>query len=173
MSDTAMTVVAIALAATLLFVFPLLATANDTDTQSRDLVESATTQFVQDITNTGKITSSKYQSYLDTITSTGTDFDVNMEVQELDESSSKKTTTAVSSKVGELSTTSKYTSQIVDELNSNGSVILKKGDSISVTAKNKGSTVGQTLEKVFYKITGNNNYKVEASASGMVSVNGN
>ena len=56
MSDTLVTVVAIALAAILMFVFPLMTMSDRTDDVSQLTVDTATTEFVDEIRTTGKIT---------------------------------------------------------------------------------------------------------------------
>ena len=60
MGDTLITIVAIALAAILMFVFPLMTMADRTDDVSQLAVETATTEFVDDIRLTGKLTQDKY-----------------------------------------------------------------------------------------------------------------
>lgn len=173
MNDTVMTVVAIFLAATLMFMFPLMSTADRSDDISQQAVQTATTEFVDNIRSTGKITQDKYNSFVETIASTGNSFDVEMEVQVLDENASKKTTQASSSKVGENYYYSEYTSQIESEMASNkGTYKLKQGDIVSVTVKNTNKTISQILKNFMYKVTGNNTYNITASHSGIVNVNG-
>ena len=59
MSDTLVTIVAIGLAAVLMFVFPLMTMSDRTDDVSKLTVETATTEFVDKIRTTGKITPDK------------------------------------------------------------------------------------------------------------------
>ena len=54
------TIVAIALAAVLMFVFPLMTMSERTDDISQLVVSTATTEFVDEIRTTGKITPEKY-----------------------------------------------------------------------------------------------------------------
>lgn len=56
MGDTLITVVAIALAAILMFVFPLMTMSDRTDDVSKLAVQTATTDFVDDVRTTGKLT---------------------------------------------------------------------------------------------------------------------
>jgi hypothetical protein len=172
MSDTAMSVIAIFLAAILMFIFPLMSTADRTDDISQQAVQTATTEFVDNIRSTGKITQDKYDSFVSTIAETGNSYDVEIEAQKLDESSKKKTAIASQSKVGENSYYSEYTSQIEGELGSNGEYDLKEGDLISVTVKNTNKTISQLLKNFFYSVTGNNTYNIAAQHSGIVNVNG-
>ena len=71
MSDTLITVIAIALAAVLMFVFPLMTMSDRTDDVSQLTVETATTEFVDDVRTTGKITEAKYNKFTESIGATG------------------------------------------------------------------------------------------------------
>ena len=120
MSDTLVTVVAIGLAAILMFVFPLMTMSDRTDDVSQLTVDTATTEFVDEIRTTGKITQDKYSKFLETIGSTGNTYDVEMELQVLDENPGKKTTQTTRDKIGENVYYSVYTSQIKDKLEKDG-----------------------------------------------------
>lgn len=172
MNDTAMSVIAIFLAAILMFIFPLMSTADRTDDISQQAVQTATTEFVDNIRSTGKITQDKYDNFVSTIAETGNSYDVEIEAQKLDETSRKKTAIASQSKVGENSYYSEYTSQIEGEIGNNGEYDLKEGDLISVTVKNTNKTISQILKNFFYSVTGNNTYNIAAQHSGIVNVNG-
>lgn len=173
MSDTVVTVLAIFLAAILMFIFPLMSTSDRTDDITTQAVESATTDFVDEIRSTGKITQDGYDNFVQTISSTGNSYDVEMEVQVLDDNPGKKVTEAEYTKVGENYYYSKYTTQILDEVNSDaGAMYLKQGDMVTVSVKNTNRTIGTILRDFFYSITGNNSATVTASHSGIVNVNG-
>ena len=101
MSDTLITVVAIALAAVLMFVFPLMTMSDRTDDVSQLSVETATTEFVDDVRTTGKLSLDKYSKFVENIQATGNSYDVEMEVKTLDENPGKKTTQADATKIGE------------------------------------------------------------------------
>lgn len=171
MNDTLMSVIAIFLAAILMFIFPLMSTADRTDDIAQQAVQTATTDFVDDIRSTGKITQDKYDSFVSTIAETGNSYDVEIEAQKLDASSRKKTAATAQSKVGENSYYSEYTSQIEDEIGKKGEYDLKEGDLISVTVKNTNKTISQILKNFFYSTTGNNTYNIAAQNSGIVNVN--
>ena len=159
MSDSVMTVVAIFLAAILMFIFPLMSTADRGDDISQQVVQTATTEFVDDIRSTGRITNDKYESFYQ------------MQVEVLDENSNKKTTQASSSKIGENYSYTDYTSQIVDKIENEGQYKLKEGDIISVTVRNTNQTISQILKNFMYRVTGNGNYVIAAQHSGIVNVN--
>lgn len=172
MGDSLITIVAIFLAAILMFVFPLMAMSERTDDVSQLAVQTATTDFVDNIRNTGKLTSSDYDKFLSTITSTGNSFEVDIEIQILDENPGVKTTQAEMTKIGENLYYNLYTSQVEEKLNNNGKITLKEGDMVSVTVKNTNQTISQMLKNFFYQLSGNDTYQITAQNAGIVNVNG-
>ena len=74
MGDSLITVVAIFLAAILMFIFPLMSLAERTDDISSLAVQTATTEFVDEVRTTGKMTLDDYEGYLSDISSTGNSF---------------------------------------------------------------------------------------------------
>ena len=172
MNDSVMTVVAIGLAAVLMFMFPLMSTADRSDDISQQVVQTATTEFVDNVRSTGKITQDKYNSFTETIAATGNAFDVDMEVQIVDESANKKTTQVQSSKVGENYYYSEYNTQIEAKLAETCTYTLKQGDIISVSVKNSNQTISQVLKNFIYRVSGSNTYNIAAADSGIVNVNG-
>lgn len=170
MGDTLITVVAIVLAATLMFVFPLMTMSNRADDVSQLSVQSLTTQFVDDVRTTGKITSDKYNKFVENIHSTGNTYDVEIEVKVRDENPGKKTTQANSKKIGEDVYYSIYTTQIENTLKNNNTYNLKEGDIVSVSVKNTNTTMSQQLSGgTSTQLTGT----IAGEASGIVTANGN
>ena len=172
MSDTLITVIAIGLAAVLMFVFPLMTMSDRTDDVSQLAVETATTDFVDEVRTTGKITPDKYSKFIESIGSTGNTYNVEMQIQVLDENPGKKTTQTTKDKIGENVYYSVYTSQIQDVLNSNNTYKLKEGDIFSVNVKNTNQTLAQQLKNFFYTVVGNDTYTIAASHGGMVTATG-
>lgn len=175
MGDTLITVVAIALAAILMFVFPLMTMSDRTDDVSQLTIETATTEFVDDVRATGKLTMDKYSKFVENISSTGNSYDVEMEVKVLDENPGKKTTQAEATKIGENVYYSMYTSQILDSIDAksgNKILALKEGDIFSANVKNTNTTLSQQLKNFFYSVTGNDTYSIAASHAGIVTANG-
>lgn len=168
MSDTLITVVAIVLAATLIFVVPLMTMADRFDTTSKAEVEAILTDFVEDIRTTGKITQEKYDKFLENLSATGYTFGTDMEVKVLDENPGKKTLQTAKDKIGENVYYSEYTTQILDELEKYGCKNLKTGDMILVKVRNTDTTLSQQMKQFMYKIVGNDNASVVASKAGMV-----
>ena len=172
MSDTLITVIAIALAAVLMFVFPLMTMSDRTDDVSQLAVETATTDFVDEVRTTGKITPDKYNKFIENIGSTGNTYNVEIEVQHLDENPGKKSSLTSVDKIGENAYYSVYTSQIEEVLNNNKNYNLKEGDMFSVSVKNTNQTLAQQLKNFFYTVVGNDTYTIAASHGGMVTATG-
>lgn len=172
MGDSFITIIAIFLAALLMFIFPLMAMADRSDDVSTLAVQTATTDFVDKIRTTGKITLDEYDKYVQTLGSTGNSFDVDIELQILDENPGVKTTQAEMTKIGENLYYNKYTNQVEEDLNKKGKISLKEGDRVSVTAKNTNQTISQILKNFFYQIAGNDTYNIVAQHGGIVTVNG-
>ena len=161
MGDTLITVIAIVLAAVLMFVFPLMTMSDRTDDVSQLAVETAM---------------DKYSNFVETISATGNTYEVQMEVQVLDENPGKKTTQAESTKIGENVYYTMYTSQILDTINPSSGVTqtlaLKEGDIFSASVRNTNSTLSQQLKNFFYSVTGNDTYTIAAEHAGIVTANG-
>ena len=175
MGDSLITIVAIVLAAILMFVFPLMAMSDRTDDVSQLAVETATTDFVDTVRTTGKLSANNYSKFVESINSTGNAYDVEMEIKVLDENPGKKTSQATQDKIGENVYYSMYTSQILDQLEqggNNAAIALKEGDMFSASVKNTNTTLSQQLKNFFYTVTGNETYTIAASHAGIVTTNG-
>ena len=172
MGDSLITVIAIFLAAILMFVFPLMSLSERTDNISQLAVQTATTEFVDRIKTTGKLTLDDYQKYINTIVATGNSFETDILIQQLDENPGVKTTQAETTNIGENVYYNMYTSQVEEKLNSKGRITLKEGDIVSVTVRNTNQTIAQLLRNFFYMVSGDDTYQIEAQHSGVVTVNG-
>ncbi len=173
MGDSFVTIIAIFLAAILMFIFPLMSISERTDDVSQLSVQTATTEFVDKVRTTGKLTLDDYDKYMQTITSTGNSFEVSMQAQILDENPGVKTTQAETTKIGENVYYNLYTSQIESRLNDNTNrITFKEGDRFSVTVKNTNTTIAQILRNFLYRIAGNDTYQIAAQHAGIVTVNG-
>ena len=172
MGDSLITVVAIFLAAILMFIFPLMSLAERTDDISQLAVQTATTEFVDNVRTTGVMTLDDYDAYLNEISSTGNSFDIEVLIQQLDENPGVKVTQAESTKIGENLYYNMYTTQVEQQLDSTGRIVLKEGDIITVTARNTNQTISQMLRNFFYLISGNDSYQIEGQNTGVVSDNG-
>lgn len=172
MSDTTITVVSIFLAVILMFVFPLITLADRNDDVAQVSVQTATTEFVDNIRTTGVLKLEDYESFESTLSATGNTYDIEIELQILDENPSKKTSQSNSIVIGENVYYSVYTTQIIEALSKNPTYKLKEGDIVNVKVKNTSTTLSQNLKNFWYKVTGNDTYIISGSHSGIVSVNG-
>ena len=175
MSDTLITIIAILLAAILMFVFPLMSVAERGDDMSSLTVQTATTEFVDNSRAVGKITLDNYQKLVNTIEATGNTYDIEMEVKVLDENVGKKSAWTSGTVIGENIYYSVYTSQITDVLtdpNGTGTYKMAEGDIFSVSVKNTNRTMAQTIRNVFYSISGSDTYQISAQHSGIVTATG-
>ena len=135
MGDTVVTILAIVLAAVLMFVFPLMSVADRSDDVSQLSVQNSTTTFVDNIRSTGRITLAEYNRFAQEINSTGNTYSIEMEVKILDENPGKKTAQTTYEKIGENVYYTEYTTQIMEDLNdarNNNTKYLKEGDIVSV-----------------------------------------
>ena len=174
MGDSFVTIIAIFLAAMLMFVFPLMSVSEKSDNISQLTVQTATTDFVDKVRTTGELTLDDYDKYIQSITSTGNAFDVELMVQIMDENIGVKTTQAETTKIGENIYYNLYTSQLESVLKDNKKhkITLKEGHRASVTVKNTNTTIAQTLRNFFYRIAGNDTYQIAVQYAGIVTVNG-
>ena len=176
MGDTWMMIIAFVLAAILMFGFPLMSMSDRSDDISQLTVTTATTEFVDNVRTTGKLTMDDYAALQQSIAATGNTYDIEMQLQVLDENPGKKTTQADSTKIGENVYYSMYTSQILDTIAPSGGtkkvLTLKEGDWFSTTVRNTNTTLAQTLSNFFYTVTGNDTYVIAAQHGGYVTANG-
>ena len=188
MSDSLITIVAIFLAAILMFVFPLMSVAERSDDIAELTAQTAVSEFVDTARETGKITMTNYSEMVTTLESTGNTFDIEIEVKVLDENVGKKSSWTNGTVIGENIYYSVYTSQIMNYLSDTevinsgtsstttesgeGVYLMKEGDIISCSVQNNNETLAQTIRGIFYSITGSGTYQISAQASGLVSANG-
>lgn len=172
MSDSLMLVIGIFVAVILMFVWPLLSLSERTDDISQSVVQTATSEFVSKVSIAGKIKVSDYEAFLQSIGATGNTYEVEIEIQNLDENPGKKSATTSGDLVGENIRYSTFTAEILTKMypasGGPSDYALKTGDNVIVTVKNTNRTMAQMLRTTFYRITGKNTTQVAASASSMV-----
>ena len=172
LGDSAMTVVAILLAAILMFVFPLMMTADNNEDVTNLKVEQLTTDFTDTMRVTGKLTQEDYDNFVVNLAATGNAYDVQIEVQRLDENLAKKNygTTVT---IGDNVYYTEYTAQILDELANNKQRVtyFSEGDIVTVSVES-GPSLAQTLKNIWFKIFGKELTPV-AKSTGMVTTKGN
>ena len=173
MSDSLMVIIGIFLAVVLMFIFPLMSISDRNDDISQTIVQTQVSEFVDKISVAGTIRASDYAAFVASInTANGAPYDVEIEVQHLDDNISSKVSTVSSSLIGENVRYSTFTSDIItdmyDEDNLNKEYKLRKGDNVIITVKNTSHTMSQVLRGAFYQITGQDTTQIAASASSMV-----
>lgn len=167
MSDTLITVIAIFVAAIVMFVFPVMYIAKSNETISQSNVQALTNDFVNTARTTAKITEEDYSAFIQKLDATGNKFDTEIEIQILDENPRKTNSTTI----GENLYYSVYTNDIKEQLKTKD-YDLKEGDIIKVTVKNTNKTMYQMFMTAFMG-TNNDTAAVEATATGVVTSTSN
>ena len=101
MSDTLITIVAILLAAILMFMFPLMSVSERSDDVSQLAVQTAVNEFVDTSATIGKITLSNYNELISRLNATGNPYNVEIEHKILDENIGKKSAWTQGTVIGE------------------------------------------------------------------------
>lgn len=178
MGDSLTIVVVIILAATTMFIFPMMAMSERNDDVAQLAVNTAITEFVNTARNTGKITEENYDKLITDLYATGNTYNVEIEIKVIDANPSRKKLGVTAGgdgtnrKVGESLYFSEYTSQIMDEIDDKGYKLMKEGDELIVKASNTNNTISQMLKNFFYSISGNDIYSIVGQHSGTVTVTG-
>lgn len=171
MEDIFASIIGIVIAAILMFIFPLITMSDRTDDISQLTVEIATTEFVDDIRQSGKITTKGYDQFIQNIGSTGNTYNVQMEIRILDKNPIRKVVEN-SKKTSENVYYSVYNSQIEEVLLQEKDYYLKEGDIVTVSVNNSNQTISQQLKNLFYKVVGQDTYTIASSHGGMVTATG-
>ena len=164
MGDSATTIIAIFLAAILMFVFPLMTMADKTDDTVKLTVQTATTDFTNKVRTTGYLSQEDYDNFILTLSSTNNSYDAEIVVQKIDENPAKKAGGATV-QIGDNVYYTMYTTQVLESL----PLRLKEGDIISVTVKNTNNTIASQLRNFMFKVTGNESKAITAQSSGIVT----
>ena len=168
MGDSAVTIIAIFLAAILMFVFPLMTMADKSDDVSQLSVQTATTEFTNKIRTTGAITQEDYDNFILTLASTGNAYNAEITVQKLDQNPAKKETGETTT-IGQNVYYTMYTTQVLDALSGSSKLSLTEGDIVSVNVQNTNTTIAGQLRNFMYKVTGNSTGNIVAQESGIVT----
>ena len=171
MSDTLITIIAIFLAATLMFVFPLMAVSNTQDSVSQVAVKSLVAEFVNNAASKGKITEDDYTNFLSKLNATGNTYDVQLEHKIMTTNPNK----GEDKQLGENLYYSVYNNTILDGSDGvySGEYLMKKGDYIICSVKNTNITIASQVKNFVYSIVGKDTYTIAASASALVVNTGN
>lgn len=168
MENNASVILAIFIAAVIMFGYPLITMAGKTDKSAQVAVESTTNEYVDTIRTTAKLKESDYEAYVKEISATGNSFDVELELQTLDENASKKATQGEGVVQSKSTYTTYYTTQILDMIKANNGILnLKEGDIISAKVTSNNTTIFQQLTKYLGKTSTTG--AIVASSSGVVT----
>ena len=173
MEDSVITIVAIFLAAILMFIFPIMTVSDRIDDISQMSIQTETSEFVNRIRNKGTLTLKDYNEFIQTATMGGIDpLDVEMEIQILDQNPNIEENNTDKTKIGQNLYYNIYTSQIEEKLGKDEKIVLKEGDIISVNVKSTNKSFGQILKNIFYRVADNTQNKA-ASDSAVILIDGN
>ena len=178
MSDTLMTIIAIFTAVIIMFVFPLMWTANSQEEISQTTVQTLVANFVNDVATKGKLTKGDYEDFFTKLHATGNTFNIEIEIQKLDDNPGKKTSITYPDKIGENVYYSIFTSSILYDANigiyknESGELLLNKGDYIIVNVKNTNITLATQIKNFMYRIVGRDTHTIAASATALIINNG-
>lgn len=169
MGDSLTTIIAIFLAAILMFVFPLAAIADRNDDASQMYVQTTLDNFVNTVTAKGTLTKDDYDGLEAKLAATNNSYEIELVIDVADVNPGKKTD---NQKVGDTTYYSVYTAQIKQVITNNTKYTLKEGDYLKVSVKNTNNTISQMIKNVLYGLTGNESYVIAGSASGVVVTTG-
>lgn len=172
MSETLTTIIAIAVAAILLFVFPLMTMADRVDDQTQAAVQTAVTNFVNNASLKGEITKADYDKLVQTISSTGNTYSVEMTAQINDKNLGKKSVLEQSFKIGSTDYYVEFSNQLFEKIQNDGVVKFKEGDSITVKVSSECRTYSDQLGSAFLGDTGSKAPTIVAQDSTMITATG-
>ena len=167
MSDTLITVIAIFLAAILMFVFPLMTVSNTQDDIAQVAVQSLVAEFVNNAATKGKITQEDYNAFISKLYATGNTYSVELEHKIMTSNPNKGST----DQLGENLYYSVYDPTIIEGdagIKTKNEYLMKKGDYIIATVKNTNVTIASQIKNFLYSIVGKDTYTIASSASALV-----
>ena len=135
MSDTLITIIAIALAAVLMFVFPLMTMSDRTDDVAQLTVETATTEFVDTARSTGKITKANYDKFIDKI---GENVYYSVYTSQIEEAINSKNAAYFCKEGDIVSASVKNTNQTISQQLKNFFYTVTGNDSYTIAAEHAG-----------------------------------
>ena len=172
MGDTTVTIIAIFLAAVLMFLVPLVSITERGDDISQTVVQTAISNFVNEAATNGYISQISYDKLCSSLGATGNTYNIEIEVKKLDENPGKKSTITSGNLIGENVDYSVFTSTVLGKMRDDGKYVLNQGDKVIVTVNNTNTTLAQLFRNFMYKISGNEK-AIGATASAMSTRTGN
>ena len=172
MKDTVTIILAIFVAAILLFILPLIAVSEKNNALARGTAEKAVKDFVSESATVGTVTMTNYQKLINKLGTTRNTFEVEMEVAKIDDNIGKKTQWTNNTIIGENSTVTVYTNEIMNALQDKGVYHLRSGDRFTVKVKNKNKTMAQNFRNILFGSNNVDNYDIVAQDSQNVTASG-
>lgn len=173
MSDTFITVSLIILGLGILFLFPVMAAANQNDAITESSIQAIVSDFVNTSAKEGKITQTNYDTFIQQLNATGNTYSVELEVSHLDDNIENKGSSSSNKDViGENIYYSVFNNEIIPKIESNGVYYMYKGDYIKATVKNTNVTFGTQMKNFLYSLVGNDTIAIEVSESSLVTTTG-
>lgn len=164
MSDTFITIIGVIAVALIMFVFPVMAIANQNDAITKTSVQAILSEFVNTAAQEGKITANNYDQLVQKLGATGNTYSVAMEVQHIDDNPGNKGSDAVGSNISY----SVFTNDIETEITNNGEYKLNKGDRIKAEVQNTNVTFGTQMKNFIYSIIGKDTIAIKVDATALV-----
>lgn len=169
MQDIAITIIVIIIAAILLFVFPLLATAENKNEVDLAYVQSAANEFVNANATRGVITLESVDTLKQKLGTTGNTYNVNLEVSRKTDDVGKKSSWTTGTNLGEGAFFTLQGTQINEQLESTGQFKLNTGDTLTVKVENSSKTMASSLKSAILGVTESSKAEIAASASALVT----
>lgn len=169
MQDIAITLIVIIIAAILLFVFPLLATAENKNEVDLAYVQSSATEFVNSSATKGIITIESMDTLKQKLATTGNTYDVNLEVSRKTDDVGKKTSWTTGTNLGEGAFFTLQGTQINEQLEKTGQFKLNTGDTLTVKVENSNVTMASSLKSAILGVTDSSKSEITATASALVT----
>ena len=161
--NTAQTIVVIFTGTIILFIFPLMTMADQTDKATQLQAQTIVTNFVDEVKKTGVITQEDYDNLIYELSALGEVYDVAITVQKVDGNSSKKQD-ATYVTIGDNRYIVMYNTQVTESF----PLYLSEGDIITVTGDQISLSIGDQFRNAVYRVTGSDQNARKIEAAGMV-----
>lgn len=149
-------------------VVPLVATSSQNDDITQTAIQALLADFVNTAAKEGKITQSNYNDLITKLHATGNTYDVQIEVQILDDNPGNKGPNIDA--IGENIYYSIF--NVEDDINRDGKYLLKTGNRIIATAENTNITDATRFWNMIYKVIGHDTIAIKANAAALCTTTG-
>lgn len=158
----------------LMFIVPLMSVSERNDDIAQSVAQVATAEFGDKIAVSGTIKPLDYEEYEQKLIATGNTYEIEIEIQHLDENFGKKNSTTSVEMIGENQRYSTFDAleKMYPEDGEPQNYVLKKGDNVIITFQNTTPTIAKTLRTFAYKVVGKDVPDIAGSYATMVVNNG-